>query len=343
MKILVTGTEGYLGCLLAGVLMRDGHEVLGVDTGYYKSGWLYQGLDQSPKTLQKDLRHVTIDDMAGMDAIVHLAELSNDPVGQLAPHITFDVNHKGSVRLANLAREAGIRRFVYMSSCSVYGVATEPIVSETSAINPQTAYAECKVLVERDLQAMVSETFVPTFMRNATAFGASPRQRFDLVLNNLMGLAWTTKRIAMTSDGTPWRPLVHALDISRAITSVLGAPEDVVRGQVFNVGSNEQNYQIKEVAEIVAETVPGCELSFGDGQDNRSYRVNFDKIHTTLPDFRCEWDARRGARQLADVFTKIGFDAEMFTARGFTRLKQIEHLIATGQLDADFFWSAPTS
>jgi nucleoside-diphosphate-sugar epimerase len=341
MNILVTGTEGYLGCLLAGVLMRDGHEVLGVDTGYYKSGWLYQGLDVSPKTLQKDLRHITVEDLAGVDAIVHMAELSNDPVGQLAPNITFDVNHKGSVRLANLARQAGVRRFVYMSSCSVYGVATEPIVSETSSINPQTAYAECKVLVERDLQAMASESFVPTFMRNATAFGASPRQRFDLVLNNLMGLAWTTKRIAMTSDGTPWRPLVHALDISRAIVSVLNAPEDVVRGEVFNVGSNEQNYQVKEVAEIVAETVPGCELSFGDGQDNRSYRVNFDKIHTKLPGFRCEWDARRGARQLAEVFTKIGFDAEMFNTRGFTRLKQIEHLIATGQLDADFFWSTP--
>jgi nucleoside-diphosphate-sugar epimerase len=340
MNILVTGTEGYLGCLLAGVLMREGHSVVGVDTGYYKAGWLYNGIDLSPKTLQKDLRDITLEDLKGMDAIVHMAELSNDPLGQLAPNITFDVNHKGSVRLANLAQEAGVGRFVYMSSCSVYGVAKEPIVSELSDVNPQTAYAECKVLVENDLSPMASDAFCPTFMRNATAFGASPRQRFDLVLNNLMGLAWTTRKIAMTSDGSPWRPLVHALDISKAISCVLRAPADAVRGQKFNVGSNEQNYQVKEVAEIVAEVVPGCELSFGDGADNRSYRVNFDKIHAALPDFGCEWDARRGAQQLAEIFTRIGLDKEMFEHRGFTRLKQLEYLLHTGQLDADFFWKA---
>ena len=338
MNILVTGTEGYLGCLLAGVLMREGHTVLGIDTGYYQQGWLYNGLDLSPKTLVKDLRHITADDLSGMDAIVHMAELSNDPLGQLAPNITFDVNHKGTVRLANLARENGVKRFVYMSSCSVYGVATEPVVDELSAINPQTAYAECKALVERDLTPMASEDFIPTFMRNSTAFGASPRQRFDLVLNNLMGLAWTTREITMTSDGTPWRPLVHALDIARAISCVLEAPADVVRGEIFNVGSNEQNYQVREVAEIVAEQVPGCTLSFGDGADNRSYKVNFDKIHKTLPDFSCEWDARRGAEQLAAVFARIGLDREMFEQRGFTRLKQLQYLINTGQLDADFFW-----
>lgn len=338
MNILVTGTEGYLGCLLAGVLMRDGHEVLGVDTGYYKAGWLYNGVDLSPKTLEKDLRDISADDLKGIDAIVHMAELSNDPLGQLAPNITFDVNHKGTVRLANLARENGVRRFVYMSSCSVYGVAKEPIVTELSEINPQTAYAECKALVERDVRPMAGDDFVPTFMRNATAFGASPRQRFDLVLNNLMGLAWTTKEIKMISDGSPWRPLVHGLDIAKAIKCVLGAPEENVSGQIFNVGSNEQNYQVKEIAEIVAAQVPGCELSFGDGADNRSYKVNFDKIHSALPDFSCEWDARRGAQQLAEVFARIGLDAEMFNHRGFTRLKQLEYLLATGQLDADFFW-----
>jgi nucleoside-diphosphate-sugar epimerase len=340
MKILVTGTEGYLGCLLAGLLMREGHQVTGVDTGYYKAGWLYNGIDLAPMTLQKDLRHITKDDLAGMDAIVHMAELSNDPLGQLAPNITFDVNHKGTVRLANLAQECGIKRFVYMSSCSVYGVAKEPLVSETSEINPQTAYAECKALVERDLVPMASDTFCPTFMRNATAFGASPRQRFDLVLNNLMGLAWTTRKIAMTSDGSPWRPLVHGLDIAKAISCVLNAPTETVTGQIFNVGSNEQNYQVREVAEIVAEVVPGCELSFGDGADNRSYKVNFDKIHAVLPTFSCDWDARRGAAQLAEIFTRIGFDDEMFNHRGFTRLKQIEYLINTGQLDSDFFWSS---
>jgi nucleoside-diphosphate-sugar epimerase len=338
MKILVTGTEGYLGCLLAGVLMREGHEVTGIDTGYYQQGWLYNGLDLSPKTLVKDLRNITAEDLTGVEAIVHMAELSNDPLGQLAPNITFDVNHKGTVRLADLARENGVKRFVYMSSCSVYGVATEPVVNELSAINPQTAYAECKALVERDLKPMATDDFIPTFMRNSTAFGASPRQRFDLVLNNLMGLAWTTKEITMTSDGTPWRPLVHALDIAKAISCVLAAPADVVSGEVFNVGSNEQNYQVREIAEIVAEQVPGCSLSFGDGADNRSYKVNFDKIHKALPDFSCEWDARRGARQLAAIFARIGLDKEMFEQRGFTRLKQLQYLINTGQLDADFFW-----
>ena len=340
MNILVTGTEGYLGCLLAGVLMREGHEVVGVDTGYYKAGWLYNGVDLSPKTLEKDIRDISAEDLHGMDAIVHMAELSNDPLGQLAPTITYDVNHKGSVRLANLARENGVKRFVYMSSCSVYGIATEPIVSEMSEINPQTAYAECKAMVERDVTPMASEDFIPTFMRNATAFGASPRQRFDIVLNNLMGLAWTTKQIKMISDGSPWRPLVHALDIAKAISCVLAAPADAVRGEKFNVGSNEQNYQVKQIAEIVAAQVPGCELSFGDGSDNRSYKVNFDKISTQLPGFSCDWNAEKGAAQLAQVFERIGLDAEMFNARGFTRLKQLEYLINSGQLDADFFWKA---
>lgn len=338
MNILITGTEGYLGCLVAGYMMQHGHSVVGVDTGYYKEGWLYNGLGQTPRTLAKDIRAITEDDVAGMHAIVHMAELSNDPLGQLAPNITYEVNHQGSVRLAEIARKVGVTRFVYMSSCSVYGVAKQPIVDELSEVNPQTAYAECKVLVENSLGPMASETFAPTFMRNSTAFGASPRQRFDLVLNNLMGLAWTTRKIAMTSDGTPWRPLVHALDIAKSIRCAIEAPIDVVRGQIFNVGSNEQNYQVKEIAEIVAGLVPGCEVSFGDGVDNRSYRVNFDKIHSLLPEFSCEWDARRGAEQLARVFEQIDLDVERFEHRGFTRLKQLEHLIRTQQLDSDFYW-----
>ncbi|MEL7245867.1 MAG: SDR family oxidoreductase, partial [Cyanobacteria bacterium J06573_2] len=217
MKILVTGTEGYLGCLLAPLLIEKGHEVVGVDTGYYKVGWLYNGTQTTAKTLNKDIRHISLEDLQGVEAIVHMAELSNDPTGQLSPTITYDINHVGSVRLAKLAKQAGVRRFVYMSSCSVYGVATEGDVTEKSPVNPQTAYAECKTMVERDVQPLASDDFSPTFMRNATAFGASPRMRFDIVLNNLAGLAWTTKEIKMTSDGTPWRPLVHALDISKAI------------------------------------------------------------------------------------------------------------------------------
>ncbi len=339
MKLLVTGTEGYLGCLLAAELLRDGHEVVGVDTGFYKAGWLYNGLSGTPQTLVKDIRHLTEEDLEGVDAVVHMAELSNDPLGELIPDITYVINHGGSVQLAKLAKKAGVSRFIYMSSCSVYGVA-EGEVDETSPVNPQTAYADCKSLVERDVMALADDNFSPTFMRNATAFGASPRMRFDIVLNNLSGLAWTTNRIAMTSDGTPWRPLVHALDIAKAIRCALVAPREIVHGNIFNVGSNEQNYQVKEIAETIAAVFPGCELSFGDsGGDNRSYRVNFDKIYSQLPGFTCDWDAEKGARQLHSVFEQISMDAEVFTGRGHTRLKQLEYLMRTHQLDSDLFWS----
>jgi nucleoside-diphosphate-sugar epimerase len=339
MKVLVTGTEGYLGSLFAPLLMKQGHEVIGVDTGYYKVGWLYNATDLTAKTLNKDIRHITAEDLQGVDAIVHMAELSNDPTGQLSPNITYDINHKGSVRLAELAKAAGVRRFVYMSSCSVYGVATGQDVTEESEVNPQTAYAICKTLVERDLQPMADDNFSPTFMRNATAFGASPRMRFDIVLNNLAGLAWTTKEIKMISDGTPWRPLVHALDIAKALLCVLEAPRDIIHNQIFNVGDTAHNYRVKEIAEIVADIFTGCQLSFGANvADNRSYRVSFEKINTILPGFKCEWDARRGAQQLFDLFNQIDMDADTFNARGFTRLKQLEYLLRTQQIDQDFFW-----
>jgi nucleoside-diphosphate-sugar epimerase len=270
-----------------------------------------------------------------------MAELSNDPTGQLAPHITYDINHKASVRLATLAKAAGVERFVYMSSCSAYGVATEGHVTEDSPVNPQTAYAVCKTLVERDVGPMADDRFSPTFLRNATAFGASPRIRFDLVLNNLAGLAWTTREIRMTSDGTPWRPLVHALDICKAISCTLAAPRDVVHRQVFNVGNTEQNYRVRDIAEIIAETFEGCSLRFGEaGSDNRSYRVSFDKIHDRLPGFSCAWNARKGARQLRDLFERIDLQQEIFLSRGFTRLKQLEHLLRTRQIDREFYWTA---
>jgi nucleoside-diphosphate-sugar epimerase len=342
MKVLVTGTEGYLGSLLAPLLLERGYSVLAVDTGFYKVGWLYNGSDRTPQTLNKDIRHITLGDLQGVEAIVHMAELSNDPTGQLAPHITYEINHKGSIRLAELAKQAGVRRFVYMSSCSVYGVATEGDVTEISPVNPQTAYAECKTLVERDLQPLADDNFSPTFMRNATAFGASPRMRFDIVLNNLAGLAWTTKEIKMISDGTPWRPLVHALDIAKAILCVLEAPRDIIHNQIFNVGDTAHNYRVKEIAEIVADVFPGCTLSFGQqGADNRSYRVSFEKINTQLPGFKCDWDARRGAEQLYHLFKQIDMTKEIFEFRGFTRLKQLEYLIRTQQLDQNFFWSKP--
>lgn len=341
MKVLVTGTEGYLGSVLAPELLRDGHELIAVDTGFYKAGWLYNGVDATPQTLAKDIRDIQPEDLAGVDAVVHMAELSNDPLGQFAPELTKSINHAGSVRLANLAKDAGVQRFVYMSSCSVYGVA-EGTVDETSPVSPQTTYAECKALVERDVQPMADTGFAPTFLRNATAFGASPRMRFDVVLNNLAGVAWTTKKIVMTSDGTPWRPLVHALDIAKAIRMTLQAPHDAVSGQIYNVGSNAQNYQVRQIAEIVADVFTGCEVQFGPpGGDNRSYKVDFSKIRRILPGYECDWDARRGAEQLYKVLSSIDLTEAEFKGRGFVRLAQLEYLIRTGQVDEKLFWSKP--
>ena len=340
MRVFLTGSEGYLGSLLGPELLRRGYDVIGLDTGYYKEGTLFRSGATTPLTLAKDLRHLEDSDLRGVDAVVHMAELSNDPIGQLAPHITYEINHAGSVRLAELARAAGVKRFVYMSSCSVYGVAEGDDVTEASPVNPQTAYAICKTRVERDVTPLADDHFSPTFLRNATAYGASPRMRFDIVLNNLAGLAWTTKRIAMTSDGTPWRPLVHGLDICRAIIAVLEAPRAAVHNEVFNVGDTQHNYRVREIAEIVAEVFPGCQLTFGPpSPDNRSYRVSFEKIRKHLPGFACAWNARRGARQLHDLFQRIDMPAEVFQHRTFTRLKQIEYLIRTKQIDDHFFWT----
>jgi nucleoside-diphosphate-sugar epimerase len=339
MRICVTGSEGYLGSLLAPELLRRGHEVIGLDTGFYMESALYRSGAMMPKTLVKDLRQVELSDFQGMDAVVHMAELSNDPIGQLSPNITYDINHIGSVRLAELARKAGVKRFVYMSSCSVYGIAESDYVDEASPVDPQTAYAICKTLVERDLKPLANKHFSPTCLRNATAYGASPHMRFDIVLNNLAGRAWTAKEIRMDSDGTPWRPLVHGLDICHAIISVLEAPREAVHNEVFNVGDTAHNYRVREVAEIVAESFPGCQLSFGSpSADNRSYRVSFEKIRKHLPEFQCAWDARRGARQLHDLFKRIDMPQEVFQHRTFTRLKQLEYLIRTQQIDECFFW-----
>jgi nucleoside-diphosphate-sugar epimerase len=338
-RILVTGTEGYLGSLLAPTLLGRGDDVVGLDTGYYKNGWLYNGVHETPRILVKDIRHVTPDDLAGFDAVVHMAELSNDPIGDRIGDVTYEINHHGSVHLADAAKRAGVSRFVYMSSCSVYGVA-EGTVDETSPTDPQTAYARCKALVERDVTALADDGFSPTFLRNATAFGASPRQRFDIVLNNLAGLAWTTHRIAMTSDGTPWRPLVHGLDIAKAIRAVLDAPREAVHAQVLNVGADSNNYTVREIAETVGAEFPGCEVSFGEpSADNRSYRVSFAKIRQVLPGFDTDWDAAAGAAQLHRVFEQIALDTETFTGRGHTRLAQIEHLLKTGQVDPQLFWT----
>jgi nucleoside-diphosphate-sugar epimerase len=340
MKVLVTGTDGYIGVWLAPLLLERGHEVVGLDTGFYRDGWLYDhGMGDIPPYLRRDIRHITGEDLRGFDAVVHLAELSNDPLGQHSPRVTYEINHLGTVALARQCKRVGIERFVYTSSCSVYGAGSDDYRVEESATDPQTAYAQCKILVERDLSKMADDDFSPTFLRNATAYGPSPRMRFDLVLNNLAALAWTTREIRMTSDGTPWRPLVHLLDICEAIACCLDAPRDIVHNQIFNVGDNKANYQVKEIAQIVAEVFPDCKLTFGSSNgDNRSYRVSFDKIHAKLPGFRCTRDAWTGATQLRETFERIGMTREIFDFRAFTRLNQLKYLLETQQIDADFFW-----
>lgn len=339
MKVLVTGTDGYIGSLLGNVLLERGHDVVGLDTGFYRDGWLYNAVKKAPQWISKDIRNITEKDLEGFEAVVHLAELSNDPLGKLNNDITYEINHIGSVELAKKCKNVGISRFVYTSSCSAYGIGGDDFKTEESSTDPQTAYAKCKVRVERDVSPLASEHFSPTFLRNATAYGPSPRMRFDIVLNNLSGLAWTTKEIKMTSDGQPWRPLVHVLDICDAIGCVLDAPREKIHNQIFNVGSTSDNYRVKEIAEIVAETFTGCSLSFGTNDaDNRSYRVSFDKITNQLG-FKCKRNAKIGAEQLYEVFKRIDMPPEIFNFRAFTRLKQIEYLIRTQQIDDKFFWS----
>lgn len=343
MNVLLTGSEGYIGSVLGPYLGRRGHEVRGLDTGFHRVGWLVNDVSGAPAWLNKDTRDIEAADLEGFEAVVHLADLSNDPLGELSPDVTLEINYRATIRLAELAKSAGVTRFVYMSSCSVYGAAdTES--DEHAALQPLTAYAKCKVLVEQDLRKLASDSFSPTYLRNATAFGISPRMRFDLVVNNLAGHAWTSRLIRMDSDGTPWRPFVHILDISQAVACVLEAPADLVRDEAFNVGDNSQNHQIRDVAEVIARTFPGCDLSIGDSSgDKRNYRANFDKINTTLPGFACRYDVEAGARELLAAFERIALTPELFTFRGHTRIKQIKHLLDTAQIDDRFYWQSSTN
>jgi nucleoside-diphosphate-sugar epimerase len=339
MRILVTGEKGYIGTVLTSMLVDAGHDVTGLDTDLFERCTFGTGIPEIT-SIRKDIRDAVVSDLKGFDAVVHLAALSNDPLGNLNPELTYEINHHGTVRIAKLAKEAGVRRFLFSSSCSTYGTAGDDFLSEKAEFNPVTPYGHSKVLSERDVAALADATFSPTFLRNATAYGVSPRLRFDLVLNNLVAWAFTTGRILIKSDGSPWRPLVHVEDICRGFLVALEAPRDLVHNRAFNVGRTNENYRIRDLAEIVKEAVPGSSIEYaaGAGPDKRCYRVDFGLIGKTFPNFRPRWDARTGVQQLYNAYKKMGLRAEDFESARYNRIDQIRQLRGEGRLDANLRW-----
>lgn len=344
MRVLITGHRGYIGTVLAPLFAKAGHDVVGLDSDLFEH-CTFGDEPMAFPTLLKDLREVAVGDLDGFDAVVHLAGLSNDPLGNINPDLTYDINHRASVRLAQLAKQAGVKRYLFSSSCSTYGAAGDKILDETAEFNPVTPYATSKVLVEQDVTKLADDNFSPTFLRNATAYGVSPRQRFDLVLNNLVAWAMCTGRVLLKSDGTPWRPLVHIEDISRAFLAAMESPRDKVHNLAVNIGRNGENYQIRQLAEIVEKTVPGSRVEFAGGAepDKRNYRVDFTLATKVLPNFKPVWNIPKGAQELYDAYKQVKLTVEDFEGIRYKRIDHIKNLLATGKIDTSLRRISPVS
>jgi len=347
MNVLVTGHLGYIGTVLTRVLHSAGHTVTGVDAGYFEDCLLPNaGTPERPdRELRKDVRAVEVEDLRGIDAVVHLAALSNDPMGQINPELTDEINHRAAVRVARKAREAGVGRFIFSSSCSMYGAADgDAALTEEAPFNPVSAYALSKVHAEAGLSALACDSFSPVFLRNATAYGISPRMRFDLVLNEFVGWALSTGKVRIKSDGTPWRPLVHVEDICNACVAALEASRETVHNEAFNVGQDSENFQVREIVEAVRKVAPGCEVEYtGEHRgDRRSYRVCFKKVREALPGFRPRWNLKKGAEDLYGFLKDLRLSVEAFQGRRFVRLKQLQYLMGAGCLKSDLSWREAT-